>query len=61
MTDPLVRIAAALERLLEGTHDPDIRVAGTLAAPLLTDLEVRIDAAALRGWWLRRSGHGGER
>ena len=42
--EPALRIAAL--EFLERPHDPDVGVARPLAATLLADLEVRVDAPA---------------
>ena len=47
-------LAAAFERVLEGPDDLHVRVAHPLPAPLLTDLEQRVDRVArvrAGGWW----------
>ena len=57
--DQLALVVPLLERLLEGPHDPDIGVAGALAAPLLTDFEEGIDPMVVGR--LSGSRHGAKR
>ena len=57
--DQLALVVSLLERLLEGPHDPDIGVAGALAAPLLTNFEEGIDPMVVGR--LSGSRHGAKR
>ena len=55
--DQLAVLLAALERILEGADDADVRVAGSLPAPTLAHLEQGIDPTLVGRF---RSGHGGQ-
>ena len=57
--DQLALVVPLLERFVEGPHDPDIGVAGALAAPLLTDFEEGIDPMVVGR--LSGSRHGAKR
>ena len=46
--DQLALVVAALEGTLEWPHDAHVRVTRTLASPLLTDFEQRVDPVVVR-------------
>jgi hypothetical protein len=55
--DQLAALLAALEGILEGPDDADVRVAGALPAPPLAHLEEGVDPTLVG---ILRSGHGGQ-